>query len=74
MRLKKLFSTVAVSVATILALGSISVFAALPTADPTVALEIGATYNVNKGYFCKEFSWYKAKSTDNRFVATFCHG
>ena len=54
MRLKKLFSTVAVSVATILALGSISVFAALPTADPTVALEIGATYNVTtKGIFAK---------------------
>lgn len=71
MRLKKLFSTVAVSVATILALGSISVFAALPTADPTVALEIGATYNVTtKGIFAKNSAGTEAKSTDNRFVAT----
>lgn len=71
MRFKKLFSTVAVSVAAMLALGSVSVFAALPAADPTVALEIGSTYNVTtSGIFAKNKAGTEVKSSDNRFVAT----
>ncbi|MEI3163660.1 MAG: hypothetical protein V8S74_09805 [Lachnospirales bacterium] len=71
MRFKKLFSTVAVSVAAMLALGSVSVLAALPATDPTVALEIGSTYNVTtSGIFAKNSAGKEAKSSDERFVAT----